>query len=62
MKEKVSEIQDHAFYRVGSLGLMFVVFSTILIWFAWFMQKPIENQANDFTVGIDRVPGIEKGR
>lgn len=45
MKEQVSETQDHAFYRIGSLALIAVLFATVIVIFAWLMQKPIENQA-----------------
>ena len=52
MKEKVSEAQDHAFYQVGSLGLVAVLLITILIMFAWMMQRPISDQAD-----IDSISG-----
>lgn len=59
MRERVSEAQDHSFYRVGSFGLIVVVFSTMLVVFAWFMQKPIENQTDNFVIGTDGVAGVE---
>lgn len=60
MKEKVSEAQDHSFYQAGSLGLVAVLLATVLIMFAWLMQRPISNQAtNDSSTEVDRVAGAE---
>ncbi|MDO8512781.1 MAG: hypothetical protein Q7S57_05920 [bacterium] len=62
MRERVSEAQDHAFYRVGSLGLVAVVFATILVVFAWLMQKPIENQTGSAVVEKNGVNRVEVGK